>query len=228
MAKAYKKVKGGFCLCCKTWDQETQWLCMTCAEQFPWIEAACQRCAYPLVSNQLSCGHCLESWPHQGLQSQAIFKYTRPMDTLIGQFKYHRKIGWGPCFGDLMAKNSDIDEMEAITCPPTHIKSLRKRGYNPALELAKRVALWSGKPLIHPFDVICDLPPQMAQSRQQRQKLAGKRFGLMRSVNYQKVLLVDDILTTGATLLALVKLLQDHGVKKIKILVLARAISHKD
>lgn len=210
---------GGYCLWCKQWMPDIEWLCRDCEQHLPWLEVSCQQCAYP-TTGQSVCGRCLE-WPP--IRTQALFRYEYPIKDWLYKIKYGNQFWLGTVLGQMMATKAIAEDRQVIWVP-TPRDRLRQRGYNPAWLFAQSVYQHYKLPHCQPFTVESHLPSQARLKRAKRIQLARKRFSLVEPVSAQKVLLVDDILTTGATILSLCHLLFKQGVKDIQVLVLARSM----
>lgn len=112
---------------------------------------------------------------------------------------------------------------DAISYVPVHRKRLRERGFNQARQLASTVAHGTGLPLLDLFLAQSHLPHQLGASASARRAQLRRQFRLLPAVTQlpQRILLVDDVLTTGATLDQLSRLLRKAGVQQIGVVTLA-------
>jgi ComF family protein len=141
----------------------------------------------------------------------------------IHQFKFYglRRLS-GP-LGNLLAA-LDLPVVDGIIPVPLSIKGLRNRGFNQSLLLAKVVAKKTGVPLL--MDVLFkkkDTPPQIGLSARERQLNLRNVFEVKGGLNGLRLLLVDDVITTGATITECSKELRKAGAKETIVLALARA-----
>ena len=197
-------------------------ICRGCHEDLPWISAACQRCGLPLASGAALCAGCLGAPPAFD-RSLALWSYTSGIDTRIRRFKLAGDLATGRLLTAIAAAQLRARQWR---CPapmiamPLHPRRLRQRGFNQA----QLIARWLGGPSI---DTIV-ARPQYTQS--QRQLDAATRRANLRNAFMLKrqppkaVTLIDDVMTTGASLNALAQCLRAGGTEHIEVIVLARAI----
>jgi ComF family protein len=122
----------------------------------------------------------------------------------------------------------DIPAIDAVVPVPLHASRLREREYNQSLLLADRLCRRRGLALS--FDNLIRTratPPQTELTRSQRMTNLRGAFGLLRPQEFakQRLLLMDDVLTTGATVNECAKMLRKAGASDIYVLTLARTIS---
>ena len=133
----------GNCLLCAARAPAGQPLCAGCAAALPRITIACPRCATPLAeANTAACGACQQHTLHFDA-AQALFHYQPPVDRLIQNLKYHRRLSLARVLGNLLAEylHASATPWPDILVPvPLHPARLRERGYNQSLELARSVA----------------------------------------------------------------------------------------
>lgn len=216
-------LQGHFCPFCYAWHTSDLILCEACIQSLPWIEAACHQCAYPLETAAPLCGQCLYLYA-QPIQTQALWRYQAPIERLIYQFKYHKQLHWGVFLASLLAMHIDLSHMpQAIIPMPASKHALMTRGFNPAFICAQAISKRFKIPLIQPFACI-KKQAHASLNKQQRAQSAKQMFTQIAPIEYSNVLIVDDILTTGATSSALVKCLVKAGVVDIQLCVLARVL----
>lgn len=118
----------------------------------------------------------------------------------------------------------DLEGIHAVVPVPLSIKGLRQRGFNQSLLLAKIVTGGSGIPLI--IDGLlktADTPPQIGLSAASRRKNLKGAFKSSRGFSGMRLLLVDDVMTTGATAEECARQLVKAGAEDVTVLTLARA-----
>jgi ComF family protein len=199
-------------------------LCPACAAALPWNDAACGRCALPLPMAAASCGPCLRHPPP--LQAaHAAFRYAAPVDRLLPRFKFHRDLAAGRLLADAMAlRFAALPRPDALLAVPLHQGRLRRRGYDQALELARPLARALGLPLLCGALVRhrATAPQSELDAAHRRRNLRGA-FAVDRRVALpDHVVLVDDVMTTGATLHAAAVALRRAGVARVDAWVCAR------
>lgn len=196
-------------------------VCPACAADLPRMpETVCPRCARPMPDNVL-CGRCLRKPPHFDA-TRALFRYEFPLDKLVQSFKYAHRLALGRYFGRQLAALERI-EADLIIPLPLHPERLRERGFNQALELARPVS----KAWQLPIDAaICSRTRNTAAQAhlpwRQRVKNVRGAFHCGGDLSGKRILLVDDVMTTGASLDECARTLKLHGAAHISVLIVAR------
>lgn len=229
--KLFDNIRGNQCLLCLQ-PARTRCLCPACLADLPWQDHACKVCALPLPAQQpehsdtAMCAECrLNPPPWQ--QAQAVFHYQFPIDRLIAAFKYQHQLALTDLFADLMAARIAPDALPTVIVPvPLHPHRLRERGYDQTLLLARALARLTG--------VACnasalyrlrDTPMQKTLDRDARRDNLVGAFGCHgQALASQRILLIDDVLTTGATLSVLSEALLSAGAESVHALVIARTL----
>lgn len=196
-------------------------LCSECLEDLPWLDAAaCSVCAHPLPEPGL-CGRCIAEPPHFD-HVIAACRYAFPLDGLIQSYKYGGRLAAGPALAALLAPR--IGTRPDLILPiPLTAQRLRERGFNQALELARII----GNDLNAPVDAnLCiktrDTAPQTRLPWKARRKNIRGAFVVLGSLDGCHVAVVDDVLTTGATLNELARNLKRAGAASVTGYVVAR------
>lgn len=223
------------CLVCAAPGVDGMDLCAGCATALPWNRTACVRCATPLPVSAagLVCGHCLRleaaiargrlRWPLA--EVRAAFVYASPMDRLLPRFKFHHDLAAGALLSQLMAGAfSNLPRPQALVPVPLHRARLRRRGYDQALELAQPLAQVLELPLR--LDLLrrvrSTAPQSELDAAARRRNLRGAFAMREDAIVPAHVALVDDVMTTGATLHAAATALKKAGVDRIDAWICAR------
>ena len=211
------------CMACGEPGQEGRDLCGACHADLPWQGPACLRCALPIPLAG-TCGHCLQSSPPLG-EVHAVFDYAFPLDRLLPRLKFHRDFAAGRVLAQCMAERfAGLPRPQALLPVPLHRGRLRQRGFDQALELARPLARALELPLHAGLLHRCRATH--AQSRLDADARARNLRGAFRvdagTALPAHVSLVDDVMTTGATLHAAAKALRAAGVARIDAWVCAR------
>ncbi len=218
------RVFPGRCLVCAEpggagWD-----LCGPCAAALPALPAACPHCALPLaaaVDAGRPCGPCLRR-PPPLQQVTAAFLYAAPVDGLLRRFKFHQDLAAGRLLAGLMQPvMAAADPPQALLAVPLHTARLRRRGYDQALELARPLASALQLPLCHALRRARATAPQSELDAPARRRNLRAAFTVHGAVPAH-VALVDDVMTTGATLHAAARALRRAGVQRVDAWVCAR------
>ncbi len=187
------------------------------------------------------CGRCLKKPPPID-RVHAAFRYGFPVDRLLPRFKFHHDLAAGRelsaamqamLFAARMDQSTRDDTRsandaapifpQALIPIPLHIARLRQRGYNQALELARPLATAFGLPLLHDgLRRIRDIAPQSELGALARRRNPRGAFAVGRDALPTHVALVDDVMTTGATLYECARVLKRAGVQHVDAWVAAR------
>ena len=167
--------------------------------------AVCPKCGRPCTRTAETCGQCRT--PFRLSRVRAVGTYAPPFDKLIHAFKYSGKTKVGELLGQAVAALVRQDEVLSAAdavCPiPLHPARLRERGFNQSLLLAGAISMSTGIPLVEFLVRKKNTPTQTLKTRpKDRLKNLARAFRLRpdADVTSKTVLLVDDVMTTGATL----------------------------
>jgi len=217
----------GRCVACLA-DTSTHGLCHDCQQDLPTNRWHCYRCALPLafaVPNTL-CGEC-QSTPPPFSRALIPWRYQFPIDGMIGRYKYHgqRKFarpllsGLADYIEQSLAPN---DWPDALVPTPMHWQRRWSRGFNQAADISE----FLGRTL--DVQVSTGLTRRVKKVKSQRGLRRAGRLANLHNVFEvcgpppQRVAIVDDVVTTGATVRALAYCLKQAGVKDIQVWALAR------
>ncbi|MGN0342923.1 MAG: double zinc ribbon domain-containing protein [Roseburia sp.] len=203
-------------------------ICEPCSGKLPYLrEPLCKKCGKSLSDDRTEyCRDCSRK-AHSFRAGRAVFSYEGRMRESLYRFKYANRREYGAFYGEQAAilYGSWIKRcgVEAVIPVPLHRKRRQKRGYNQAeifaRELADRVGLPVRTDLV---SRVVNTRPQKELDVEQRRKNLKKAFTINRSiVQLRKVLLVDDIYTTGSTVDAVTQVLRDAGVEEIYVLCIS-------
>jgi ComF family protein len=209
-------------------------VCTNCLAGVKWIEPPfCERCALPFagtVSGPFACGHCQDLVLHfrravAGCRAQGIVR------DCIHRFKYDRQLYYGPHLAEWLVTAGrrwiDWPAVDAIVPVPLHPRKQRERQFNQAESLAAAAERAFRKPVLRgSLDRIKDTPTQTALDARARRANLRDAFVVRRpeTVAGQRLVLVDDVFTTGATLDACAKVLRRAGATDIIVLTVARGV----
>ncbi|TAL82939.1 MAG: ComF family protein [Rhodanobacter sp.] len=213
------------CLLCGGAGAADMDLCAACATELPRNRACCSRCALPLATSAALCGECQRRLPPWDA-AWAPFRYGWPLDRLESRFKFGADLAAGRVLSRLWLREPcPIPLPPWLVAVPLHRSRLRQRGYNQALELARPLAREFGISLRH--DVLRRLrrtDPQTELDARARRHNVRRAFALHPGLQMPThVAILDDVMTTGATLAECTRLLKRHGVQRVDVWALARA-----
>ena len=199
-------------------------LCRRCYAALPWNRRACTRCGLPLALPAAACGVCLRS-PPPFTRTHAALVYGFPVDRLLPRFKFHADLAAGNLLSELLCAGLDDCERPQTLLPvPLHRDRLRERGYDQALELAKAVAQRTGVPLqARQLRRVRATARQSELGQSARQRNLRGAFAVIGAPLPKHVALIDDVMTTGATLRECAQTLLRAGVERVDVWVIARA-----
>jgi ComF family protein len=199
-------------------------LCAACQGDLPALPALhCPNCLRETTGGE-HCGACLAHPPHFE-RAFALYRYDFPLNRLVLDLKYHARFALARCWGTQLAKASADFATDCVLPLPLHPERLRERGYNQALEIARHCARARHLPLDMTSLSKCRAtPPQSSLSLKARQRNLKGAFAACRDFSGQRILLVDDVLTTGATANEAARTLKLHHAASVAIAVVARAL----
>lgn len=223
----------GRCLVCGEPGTNGRDLCLPCTLALPWIGPACRCCAMPLpvaamatdATASQACGRCLQQPPPLA-ETRAACLYGFPVDRLLPRFKFHHDLAAGRLLAQLMGDAfGALPRPQALVPVPLHRTRLRQRGYDQALELARPLARSLQLPLLADGlrRPLYTAPQSRLDAMQRRRNLHGAFTVQTGKAWPAHVVLVDDVMTTGATLIAAATALRRAGVARVDAWVCARA-----
>jgi len=216
------------CLLCGDAGARGLDLCAACFDELPWNRRPCPRCAAPLPpdADERLCGNCIKALPAWD-EAKSPFAYSYPLDRLIQRFKFDGDLAAGRLLAELLAEylaaGGDA-KPDCILPVPLHPARLKERGFNQAVELAHPVRRRLGIPLR--LDLCARVRATEVQSKldaAERKKNLKDAFTVKQSVDGAHVALLDDVVTTGATIEALTQVLKEAGAVRVTFWSLARA-----
>jgi ComF family protein len=212
--------------------------CTSCEAGIHFIRSPrCPRCGIPFPTAEGDdhlCGECLITERPYAV-ARAVGLYEKTLLTAIHLFKYRGRIGIGEVLGRIMAdfagREWDMTVFSLIIPVPLHRKRLRERGFNQAVILAHEMA----KRFSVPLDFMTlrrelFTAPQVGLGREERSANVRKAFAVRKpeKIAGRKILLVDDVTTTGSTLTECASVLMQAKAEAVAILTLARALHGTD
>ncbi|MCP4598080.1 ComF family protein [Neptuniibacter sp.] len=212
------------CILCRTSSSLSSGFCQSCFDDLPWLQEHCQICALPLPASnsELICANCLKKAP-TFRKVTALFEYRFPIDQLISSIKYNGKAQYIGHLSRLCEeKLAHLNQFDCIIPIPMHRVSLFKRGFNQSELLASQLSKALGIPIDkNSLKKVRNTPKQMQLERKQRLRNQQGAFHCVK-LSQRHVLLIDDVMTTGATLESASQALMAAGALTIEVLVIAR------
>jgi ComF family protein len=176
----------------------------------------------------MPCGACLAS-PPPFIAARAAFAYAFPVDRLLQRLKYHGALALADWAAQALA--AEISGLEEPAFPNRIVIALplaparqRERGFNQAHEIARRVAAALDLRVVAALERVKGGPPQAALPWKGRARNVRGAFACRLAVAGRHCILVDDVMTTGATLREATRTLLDAGAASVEVWVVARTL----
>ena len=225
MLKGFSRRLPSQCAVCHAWPSHN--ICESCVATFAQPASRCSTCALPVVPGVSQCGACVVSPPPLDTCLAAL-PYAYPWSTLVADFKFHQHPGWATSFASLMRAapwvEPALEAADLVLPMPLSKERLRERGYNQAHVLA--CALDATKVVHGVLLRVRDTPAQRTLPRNERLRAVQYAFAVdplqINHLQHKRVVLLDDVMTTGASLHAAAKVVRQAGAVHITALVLAR------
>jgi ComF family protein len=219
---------GGSCFLCR--GEAEGLLCGPCDADLPRLAAGpprCPRCALASPGGAV-CGRCLAQPPAFDA-THAALAYAFPADALIQSLKFRGELALAPFLGSLLAGGLAGRDVDCLVPVPLSPARLRSRGYNQTLEIARSVAAATGVRLQPELCVRTrDTAVQMDLPLEERERNVRGAFDCPRLVGVGTVAVLDDVMTTGATLGEVAATLKRAGAARVVNWVVARTPPGRD
>src|SRR5436190_13337486 len=216
------------CILCHDKSNRDLDLCIECEELLPWLKNVCSYCSASLViPTQSICGKCLNK-PLFFHKLCVFFSYTETIKKMITDLKFQQRLIYAQILGTLLAEKISLlyqnEKLPDLIIPvPLHKKRLYERGFNQAIELARPIS----KKLNIRIGYKCckrviNTAAQSLLPAKQRSRNVKNAFTAKQNLSNQHIALLDDVMTTGHTLIEMSRALYDVGVKRIDVWCCAR------
>ena len=225
----------GACIVCGQAAGRDYGICNDCGPSLPQLGECCHRCGVELggrLSHDACCSLCLRSPP--GFDTcKAAFPYSSPISTLVAKFKFSAHFDVGYSLARTLAERfnthySETTRPELLLPVPLHRRRLRSRGFNQAHEICKVLSACCQVPIAN--NILLKTRHTQAQTAMRsatarKSNLRGTfALGNLNALkNVTHIAIVDDVVTTMATVEALAKLLLAQQQCRIDVWCLARA-----
>jgi ComF family protein len=225
LAAGLSGVLPGQCEVCRAWPAQP--VCEACVVRFAQPQPRCRRCALPVAQGVTECGRCIADAPPLDA-CHASVSYGYPWASLIGRFKFNGLAGWARNFAALMRSapwvEPALETADVVVPMPLSAERLAERGFNQSLLLARRLA--GRKTDATLLLRVRDTRSQAALARKERLANVKGAFAVepLRSnqLRGRNVVIVDDVMTSGASVFAAAHVLREAGAASVTALVLAR------
>ncbi len=195
--------------------------CSVCAADLPRTRDPCSGCG--LARPVAHCPRKMAPWQVDNVV--APFAYAPPLDLHIQQMKYANARSLGRAFGLLLAPavRDACNSVDALVAVPLHPARLRERGYNQAIEIARPLCRALGAPmLLWGIERRHASPSQTRGNTAQRRASVASAFRIARNVAGLRIAIIDDVITTGATVNAVAGALRAAGAASCLAVAAAR------
>lgn len=222
------------CICahCNKTCEGGEFLCEGCLKELVALEQnpACEGCGAPLASRGMPCPFCQDKGIRNYRCVLRLATFDEPLKGLIHQMKYHRQ--WGlaaQLAGRLLARQPVrelLAEVDVLVPVPLHFLRQFARGYNQTALLARCASKASGRPVVRALTRVRHTESQThMHSRKRRFDNLRNAFKLTpdTAIRGKRVLVIDDVMTTGATLKEVARALRPAKPAALSALVLAVA-----
>jgi ComF family protein len=211
-----------FCVLCGARGAGSR-LCRPCRDDLPAMpDARCACCALPLASGRV-CAECLGRTPsYDGIA--AAFPYEFPIDALVQAYKYGGDLTLAPLFARELARSVTRD-VDALVAMPLTASRLAERGFNQAHELARHLGRALDVPVLaRACRKVGETTPQAGLTLAERVRNVRRAFVCDIDFRGKRVAIVDDVMTTGATLNELARVVKRAGAVSVSGWVVARTL----
>ena len=220
------KIFPWYCVICAATTHGNSGVCEECRPLLPYCISSCATCG-AIIHNpreeQLSCGKCQQIPPHFDSLISG-FWYQFPINNLIVDYKYNK--GWQniQTLIDLTYLSFEQSCQDALIIPvPSHPSRIRSRGFNVVNEFVKFMRRYvkfeyDDKLILRKLNT----PPQAGLPNANRRKNLKNAFEVTQQIQNKKLIIIDDVFTTGTTVNEISRCLKKAGVKKICVWTIAK------
>lgn len=213
-----------YCLLC---DDQMEWLhglCENCLQGLPWNTSACRRCALPLASGQV-CRRCqTRPGPFDTIITPLI--YRQPVDRMICELKYSARLAWARTAAGLIVdtiRYRDEPLPDLLVPVPMTLRAVRRRGFQPSTTIArligKRLKIRTHESIVGKYR---ETKRQSTLTHRERESNISGVFEVWQQSVGRKIVLVDDVVTTGSTVAELARILKKTGAAQVRVWAFAR------
>lgn len=212
-------LSGGSCFLCR--GRADDLICADCDADLPRLDfALCPRCALASPGGAV-CGRCLSAAPHYDA-TRAALAYDFPADALVHSLKFRGELALAPLLASYLSPRIGDDRVDHVVPMPLSVKRLRERGYNQSAEIARH--LRKDRLEVALCERTRDVRPQIELPYDERQRNVRGAFRCTRALVGARIAVVDDVMTTGATLNELARTLKAAGAVHVVNWVVARTL----
>lgn len=213
------------CAVCQAWP--AQRVCGQCIARFAQPQRRCPTCALALPVNVPACGICLRLPPPLDLCLAAV-DYGYPWAQALGQFKFQGDPGWADTLATLIRSmpwaEPALEAADIVLPVPLSRERLQERGFNQALLLARCLAPHKSDAAVLLRVVATAAQTQLTRAERLQNLHGAFMVDPLRraAIEGRRVVVIDDVMTTGATLHAAAHALRQAGAEHVCAIVVAR------
>ncbi len=199
-------------------------VCAACETDLPHLAGPlCPVCALP-APDGLRCGACQNSPPAFDATT-AAFRYAFPVEHIVQGLKYRHRLPLAGWLGGALAARIRPTGVHCIMPLPLSPQRMKERGFNQAQEIARPLARQFGLPFVPDACLrVFDSAPQASLPWKERQANIRNAFDCRIDLSGKTIAVVDDVMTTGATLNEFARVLKRHGAARVENWVAARTL----
>lgn len=226
------------CMACE--QVQTKLLCANCLAKITLNMLSrppcCPTCGIPIATPESPCFSCVEHRPAYD-ETFYIDSYAGVLQTTLHAYKYQRRLacaaGFSYLWNHCAAKVTLQSSADYLLPVPLGVRKLTKRGFNQSWEIAKHIQLpKTVRKIPNALGRIDDETSQAQRNREMRKEMAQDLFYLNTDwsgrFKNQRIIVFDDVMTTGATMNAIASLLKNHGAKHVSAWVVLRTLPKSD
>ncbi|MEZ5614902.1 MAG: ComF family protein [Rhodocyclaceae bacterium] len=199
-------------------------VCVACSADLPYLTGPlCPVCALPSADGSV-CGACRNS-PPQYDATIAAFRYAFPAEHLVQGLKYRHRLPLADWLAETLLSRIAADGIDCVVPLPLSAQRMKERGFNQAQEIARPLARQLGLPLLSDACArVRDTAPQASLPWKARQANIRHAFECRIDLAGKGIAVVDDVMTTGATLNEFAGLLKRSGAARVENWVATRTL----
>lgn len=228
------------CAVCGT-GMERDGFCEDCLARVSFIGSPmCPRCGLPYPVEEGGgadhlCGECIAESKQGGRHfsvARSVGVYKDSILEVVHRFKYGGKLPAGRLLGSMMAERAggffEMRRFDVVVPVPLHRERLKQRGFNQSLVLAREIAARFDLPVdFESLKRLRDTGPQASLGGSERRDNVRGAFAAAGSIKGKRVLLIDDVMTTGSTVRECARALAGKGALEVAVYTVARAVNHQ-
>ena len=223
------KAQDSICYLCSGVVGSNALICSSCKSSLPVLKNTCPVCALPTTTGSL-CANCIQDKKPLIYRTVCPYQYAYPVNKLIHDLKFHSRLEIVDIFARSLADKINTDKINLPGClipAPLHGSRVRQRGYNQSSLIAHNLSEKLDLPVIN--NALFRSRKTVTQSgltARLRKRNVKDAFAINREVlsAFDHVAIVDDVVTTGATVREMARMINYAGVKHIDVWVCARTV----